>query len=58
MIRNSGDLSMFLLNEGLVATVPGDPFGSPGCIRMSYASSEEVLREAINRIKTSLAKLS
>jgi len=58
MIRNSGDLSMFLLNEGLVATVPGDPFGSPGCIRMSYASSEEVLREAINRIKTSLAQLS
>ena len=57
VINNSGDLSMFLLNEALVATVEGEPFGTPECIRLSYASSEENLREAVKRIKRALALL-
>lgn len=57
MIRNSDDLSMFLLSEALVATVSGDPFGAPECLRLSYASSEENLREALRRIREALAKL-
>ena len=56
-INNSGDLSMFILNKGLVALVSGDAFGNPDCIRLSYAASEERLTEAIRRIKTALATL-
>lgn len=56
-IGNSSDLCMFLLNEGLVALVSGDAFGNPECIRLSYAASEEVLTESINRIKNTLALL-
>ena len=58
VIKDSSDLCMFLINEALVASVPGAPFGTPECIRLSYASSEENLREAIRRIKAALAKLS
>lgn len=50
-INNASDFSMFLLEEANVATVTGDAFGAPNCIRMSYAASEEQLREAISRIK-------
>jgi len=56
-INNATDLTMFLLNKGLVALVTGEAFGDPNCIRLSYAASEEVLIEAINRIKTALALL-
>ncbi|SEB98535.1 aspartate aminotransferase [Tenacibaculum sp. MAR_2009_124] len=50
-IKNANDFSMFLLEEANVATVTGDAFGAPDCIRMSYAASELQLREAIKRIK-------
>lgn len=57
-INNGNDLCMYLLNEGLVALVTGEAFGSPNCIRISYAASEEMLTEAMFRIKTALEKLS
>ena len=53
-IKNANDFSMFLLEEANVATVTGDAFGAPNCIRMSYAASEDQLREAITRIKVAL----
>lgn len=53
-IKNANDFSMFLLEEANVATVTGDAFGAPNCIRMSYAASEDQLREAITRIKAAL----
>jgi aspartate aminotransferase len=56
-IAHAGDLSMYLLNEAHVALVPGDAFGSPECIRFSYATSKEELAEAAERISLALAKL-
>lgn len=56
-IDNSGDLAMYLLEEGHVATVGGAAFGAPDCLRFSYATSDENLIEAIARIKAALAKL-
>lgn len=56
-INNSTDLAMFLLEEGHVATVGGDAFGDPECFRMSYATSDDNIREAMRRIKETLAKL-
>ena len=57
VINNSMDLAMYLLEVGQVATVGGDAFGSPECFRMSYATSDENIVEAIRRIKEALAKL-
>ncbi|MFA5297365.1 MAG: pyridoxal phosphate-dependent aminotransferase [Lutibacter sp.] len=54
-IENAADFSMFLLAEANVATVTGDAFGAPTCIRISYAASEPQLREAIKRIKDALS---
>jgi aspartate aminotransferase len=54
-IANAADFSMFLLAEANVATVTGDAFGAPTCIRISYAASEAQLREAIKRIKQALS---
>lgn len=56
-INDSADLAMYLLEEGHVACVGGVAFGAPECIRMSYATSDENLVEAFNRIKQTLAKL-
>ena len=56
-INSSTDLALFLLEEGHVATVGGDAFGSPECFRMSYATSDENIVEAMARIKATLAKL-
>lgn len=56
-INNATDLTMYLLNKGLVALVTGEAFGDPNCIRFSYAASEEVLIEAIKRIKKTLGLL-
>lgn len=56
-IKNASDLAMYLLEEGHVATVGGDAFGAPECLRFSYATSDENLVEAIKRIKETLAKL-
>ena len=56
-ISNSTDLAMFLLEEGHVATVGGDAFGDPDCFRMSYATSDDNIREAARRIAQTLARL-
>ena len=50
-INNATDFSMFLLEEALVATVTGEAFGNPDCIRISYAASEENITKALQRIK-------
>ena len=57
VIRNSSDFAMYLLEVGHVATVGGDAFGSPECFRMSYATSDENIVEAMKRIKDTLARL-
>lgn len=57
VIANSGDLAMYLLEEGHVATVDGEAFCLPGYIRLSYATSDDNIREAMRRIKEALAKL-
>lgn len=57
VIDNAADLAMFLLEEGHVATVGGAAFGAPECLRFSYATSDENLKEALRRIKETLAKL-
>jgi len=49
---------MYLLNEANVATVTGEAFGSPNCMRISYAAADDKLIEAASRIKTALDKLS
>ena len=56
-IEDAADLAMYLLEVGHVATVGGKAFGAPDFIRLSYATSDENLVEAIKRIKTSLAQL-
>jgi aspartate aminotransferase len=56
LIKNADDFSMYLLGEANVATVTGDAFGNPDCIRFSYATSEAILTEALSRIKTALAE--
>ncbi len=56
-IENSTDMAFYLLNEANVATVMGSAFGDDSCIRLSYATSEDLLIEAIRRIKEALAKL-
>jgi aspartate aminotransferase len=56
-VENSDDLAEYILAEGHVATVSGAAFGSPECIRISYAASDDDLREAVKRIKNALAKL-
>ena len=56
-INNSTDLAMYLLEEGHVATVGGDAFGDPNCFRMSYATSDDNIREAMKRIGNALKSL-
>lgn len=56
-IKNSTDLSMYLLEKAHVATVGGDAFGEPNCLRMSYATSEKNIHEAFRRIKNALEQL-
>lgn len=53
-IANASDFSLFLLEEALVATVTGDAFGNPNCIRISYAASQAQITEAVTRIKRAL----
>jgi aspartate aminotransferase len=57
VIRTSTDLALYLLEVGHVATVGGDDFGSPECFRMSYATSDENIKEAMKRIKEALSRL-
>ena len=56
-INNSTDLALYLLEKGHVATVGGDAFGDAECFRMSYATSDDNIREAMRRIKEALAAL-
>ncbi len=56
-LKNDIDLAEYLLNEGEVALVPGSAFGSPGYLRISYATSMEKLKEAMKRIQTAIQKL-
>ena len=56
-IENSEDFCEYLLNQAHVAVVPGIAFGAEGCFRLSYAASEEQLREAISRIKKAVWNL-
>lgn len=53
-INNASDMSMFLLEKALVATVTGNAFGNPNCIRISYAASKEQIVEAVKRIKSAV----
>ena len=57
VIANSTDLAMYLLEKGHVATVGGDAFGDPDCFRMSYATSDDNIVEAMRRIKEALGVL-
>ena len=57
VIENSTDFALYLLEHAHVATVGGDAFGSPRCFRMSYATSDENIVEAMRRIKEALAEL-
>lgn len=58
VINNSADLALYLLNVGHIATVGGDSFGNDNYIRLSYAASDDNLREALRRMKEALGKLS
>ncbi len=58
VIKNSGDLCMYLLNSAHISTVSGDAFGQPGYIRISFANSMENIEEGFKRIKAGLEKLS
>lgn len=54
-IENASDFAMYLLKEALVATVTGDAFGNPNCIRLSYATGQEEIKEAVRRIKETVS---
>ena len=56
-VNSSNDLCMFFMNECHVAMVPGEAFGAPGYLRLSYATSESNLKEAARRIKIGVEKL-
>ena len=56
-LDNSDDVAMFLIEEAHVATVSGAAFGTPECIRISYAAADEVLEEAVRRIEAAVSKL-
>lgn len=56
-IEKASDLSMYILNDVYVSSVGGDAFGAPDCIRISFAASDDNLKEALRRIKECLAKL-
>ena len=56
-VNNSTDFALYLLEKAHVATVGGDAFGDPDCFRMSYATSDDNIREAMRRIKDALSLL-
>ena len=56
-IKNANDLCLYILNDVFVACVPGEAFGSPSCMRISYAAADDKLIEAAKRIKEALSKL-
>jgi len=56
-IQTANDFCMYILNEAKVSLVSGEAFGAPDCIRISYAASEDNLRESVSRIRTAVEKL-
>jgi aspartate aminotransferase len=56
-ISSSDDLALYLLDQAQVATVGGDAFGARDCIRISYATSDDLIVEAVKRIKEALTRL-
>ena len=58
IIKDSDELALYLLDKAQVALVSGIPFGAPECIRISYAASDENIKEAVKRVKSALEKLS
>ncbi len=58
VVQNTLDLATFLLEEGGVTTIPGEAFGAPGYLRLSFASSKEVLTRGLEKIKNAVSKLS
>ena len=56
-IKDSDELALYLLDKARVALVGGTAFGAPKCIRISYAASDENIKEAVNRIKSALDRL-
>ncbi len=56
-IESSNDLCLYLLNAGHIATVPGEAFGEPTCLRISFATSDDKITEAIKRMKTAFENL-
>jgi len=56
-IKTSKDLCLYILESEHLAIVPGEAFGSPNCVRIAYATSEEELTEAIHRLKSALDRL-
>ncbi|HUW92760.1 MAG TPA: pyridoxal phosphate-dependent aminotransferase [Bacteroidales bacterium] len=56
-VKNSDDLALYLLREARVAVIGGGAFGAPDCIRISYATSDEKITEAVRRIREALEKL-
>ena len=57
VVKNSEDMAMYLLRKVYVATVAGDAFGDSNCIRISYATSEENLDQAVSRMAQALSEL-
>jgi len=57
IIANANDFCMYLLNQANVATVTGEAFGAPNCMRISYAAEDQTLIKAVDRIKKALDKL-
>ena len=57
-VNNANELCQYILTKGHVALVDGEAFGSPNCLRLSYAASEAQLREALSRMKQVLGELS
>ncbi len=58
VIKNTLDLATFLLEEGGVTTIPGEAFGAPGYLRLSFAASKDVLKRGLEKIQDALAQLS
>jgi aspartate aminotransferase len=58
VIRNDQDFCLYLLEKAFVSTVPGSAFGDGRCIRVSFSNKDEILMEAMQRIKKALALLS
>jgi len=56
-IENSNDLCLYILNTCFVSLVPGEAFGAPNCLRLSYAASDDTLKDALNRISEALKAL-